>query len=356
MLKSKRKLKDDALIKELPSNTSALSNNDVVYVLDPEHKYVFLFGNASDIKEDNVLDLNDELHLKYHKKAISGYRAVYNWSVESCGRTCYFQSTLIPIFNDRGKTAEVLGIVKNINAQIDALTSDSASRDIVRDNRGKTFAQILMGAREEEKRQISSSLHDELGSAAVILNSMLGIIEADVKENNKKSALAHIKEFNKKLDRSLEKLKNVVVSLRPPNLEGIGLEGALEDLVDSTRTNTGMDIEFKYVERAHPISSEDMKIMLYRVVQESLSNVIKHSHATKVLVSLENLESNIILQVKDNGAGFKVASARSIKSMGIHGMRERVKYLGGKFEIKSALGKGTLIRVTCPKVVYTVDI
>lgn len=153
----------------------------------------------------------------------------------------------------------------------------------------------------------------------------------------------------------IERVKNIVVSLRPPNLETITLADAVQELLDNMTRYKGIKHSFKAQTDDDEPVSEEVKIVLYRVAQESLNNVIKHSGASQVDVVIKRGERDVLLRVRDNGKGFKQSTQQSIEHIGLLSMRDSVAYLGGKLTIKSEPGKGTVVEAKCPKVVYGVN-
>lgn len=345
------------LLKEILSsilhNLNVPGPDSVVYMLDAKRKCSFLFSDAPEEEGEEVAVCKDlAFHKKYLDEAFSGKQTAYQWFTKIDGTTRYYNTILMPV--KTGRTVQyVVGVARDITDIANTL-SDGKKGAQVRDGVSRSFAQTLLAIREEERKEISSAIHDELGAAAVVLQSMLAVVEQDISENKNKDALKNVKLLGTKLSGSLDRVKNVVVNMRPPNIDAVGVDGAVQELVHNvSETVKGIDIKFNYKETARDkYVDPQVKIMLYRVVQESLSNIIKHSGATKANIVLENADDNVRLKINDNGKGFDVKGHRSIKNIGLLGMSERVKYLGGKFEIKSTLGKGTEILVICPKVVY----
>ena len=198
-------------------------------------------------------------------------------------------------------------------------------------------------------------MHDEIGSSAVILTSLLSMVKQSVEERSHQQALKDIASLDFQLKESIERIKNIVVSLRPANLEAVGLADALQDMLSNLTHYKGIKHSFTLETEDELLPSDEVNIVLYRVAQESLNNIVKHSGATKVEVLLKVGPKKILLQISDNGKGFKVSKQRSIKHIGLLSMRDSVAYLGGKFSIKSDLGKGTTVQAECPKVVYGVN-
>src|SRR5256884_9999544 len=135
--------------------------------------------------------------------------------------------------------------------------------------------------------------------------------------------------------------------LHPRQLEHLGLTGALEAIIDSAVQSSGIAIERK-LDSTDDVFSSDAAAHLYRVVQESLNNILKHSGATWARIELERDLREVLLQVRDNGRGFDVGTANSAGGIGLRNMTERVHILGGKLEMESEANPGTRIDGTIP--------
>lgn len=324
---------------------------DLVYIADTRNKHVFMFGTPKGARLDVEVDRAQPVHGNAHERAAAGEVVNYEWSVCKDKDSCFFQTTLIPLRDSEGKVGSILGLVKNITSW----AYNYSRTRVLKEVGGRTFPQLLLVAREEERKKISSALHDEIGSAAVILTSLLSMVKQSVESGDRKQALKDIAELDKQIKNSIERVKNIVVSLRPPNLETIGLADAVQEMLDNVTHYRGIKHTFKLeTDDGVPVSDE-VKIVLYRVAQESLNNIVKHSGAKRVDVSIKRGVKDVTLKISDDGKGFKQPSQRSIKHIGLLSMRDSVAYLGGKFTITSEPGKGTVIEAKCPKVVYGVN-
>lgn len=325
---------------------------DLVYVADMHSKHVFMFGLPGGACKETEVDPFQPVHVRAHEKAAAGEVVGYEWSVSRGSDVCFFQSTLIPLRDSSGRVGSILGLVKNITSW----AYDYGRTNFLKEIGGRTFPQILLMAREEERKKISSALHDEIGSAAVALTSLLSMVKESVKAGDEKQALSDIASLDKQIKDSIERVKNIVVSLRPPQLDTVPLADAVQEMVENVCRYRGLEHSFKLESDSEADVSEEVKIVLYRVAQESLNNIVKHSGAKRVDVCLKYTATNAILQIRDDGKGFKTPSKRSIRHIGLLSMRDSVAYLGGKFTITSGLGKGTVVRASCPKTVYGVNI
>ena len=215
----------------------------------------------------------------------------------------------------------------------------------------KNFSRKILSIREEEKKNLSAILHDEVGSMAVAFSSYLTAIEEEIKNNNLKDVLEATAKSRSALKKFVSRLKKIAVDLRPPDLDIIGLPDALREYFSDVVEHTNVKIDFR-VDMDKKRINDNVAIIVYRIVHEALNNIIKHANATKVRITLYCRGNKLKLNVGDNGNGFDIE--KSLKGakihMGIRGMREMVDSLDGTFNIKSAPGKGTEISITLPTI------
>jgi len=213
----------------------------------------------------------------------------------------------------------------------------------------KNFSEKILSIREEEKKNLSAVLHDELGSLAVGLRSSFASVKQDIKNNTLENALETIENSRTTLMKSFSRLKSIAVDLRPPDLDIMGLHGVLGEYFFNIRERTDIQINFK-VNQEEKRGDDRIEIAIYRIVQEALNNIIKHANANRVDVSLFFKENEIKLDICDNGKGFdtKRSINRIERRLGIRGMREMAESLIGTFKIFSESGKGTEISVRFP--------
>ena len=276
----------------------------------------------------------------------------YEWTDNRKDKSTLYQTTCIALPNAEGIPGTVLSLSRDIT---------QVAVSYVRPGQGlhdwmapRTFAQILLATRETEKKELSKALHDEIGSSAVILTALLSVVRAGVRAGNKTQVLRDLAQLDAQLKESIGRIRNVIVSLRPPSLENRGgLGGAVRDLLENVSSLSRISYTFDYDEVEERLNlSDNIKILLYRIVQEALTNTVKHSRAKKIRVSLKQTGSNIRLTVCDDGVGFQPAQQLSIEHVGLLAMKDSVELLGGTITIKSAPGKGTRIEVSCPCIVY----
>jgi PAS domain S-box-containing protein len=214
----------------------------------------------------------------------------------------------------------------------------------------KRFAGRLLSVREEERKNISTTLHDELGTMALSVTSKLSITEEEIKDSNNKAALRALKESQAAVRKAVEDLRRLAVDLRPPNLEIMGLTAALTDLLDKVREQAKFKILFRN-ELVNKKIPEDTAIVIYRVIQEAITNVTKYAKAKNARIKLYADKKNLYVEITDDGIGCdlnKVLYRKGKPKIGIAGMIERVEILGGKITIASVPKQGTQLKVTLP--------
>lgn len=213
--------------------------------------------------------------------------------------------------------------------------------------RRSELAQQLITVQENTLRYISRELHDEFGQVLTAVGAML-------QRAGKRSALdaglrADLREVNEVVQATLEKVRALSQALHPVALEEAGLESALDSYLPSFEKRTGIEVRYQKTGDSSTLSSasnQRITIHLYRVVQEALNNVARHSQSKRVNVRLDFGADAVTLEVEDEGVGFKSASGRH--GMGLVSMRERAEMVNGKVEFLDRAGGGALVRLTVP--------
>ncbi|MCX5645917.1 MAG: sensor histidine kinase [Phycisphaerae bacterium] len=215
----------------------------------------------------------------------------------------------------------------------------------------RRLSRQILSAHEEERRRISRDLHDEVAQVLTGVNLHLATLKKEATTNTKdvKRKIAHTQRL---VERSLNVVHRFVGQLRPPALDVLGLIPALHYYLKDFAKQTGLSVHFTGSTCVKTGQSDSAKrTVLYRVAQESLTNVARHAHASLVNVSIQKLRGVIRMEVKDNGKSFQVQDASPTgrnKGLGLLGMRERVEMVGGRFTVESAPGEGTTIRAEIP--------
>lgn len=228
----------------------------------------------------------------------------------------------------------------------------SVHRELIKKEREiRKFSRRLIQVREQEQKRLANDLHDESGALIMAVSSKLSVVEAEMRDGNYDKAAMDLKSTKQILREEVLKLKRIATELRPPELEMIGLKDALQHYLIKTSEASGVEIDYAIALEDEDIVDDETAIVIYRVVQESLTNMMKYASCMKAELVLLIKDSNVILNFRDEGVGFDLArlSERSDKiCIGITGMRERVESVDGIFDIYSKPGEGTSISAMIP--------
>jgi PAS domain S-box-containing protein len=206
----------------------------------------------------------------------------------------------------------------------------------------------LVSAQEDERRRISLELHDEAGQSLTALKLSLALIQAELPEASE-SVQAQIREAIALTEKTMNDLRALAHNLHPPAIEAVGLSQTLHDYCMRLARQTGIEITYRDNHLGN--LPAHIQISIYRVVQEALTNIVKHSGATRVDVRLDNDAEKIRLKVTDNGRGFISGQPETTENkpgLGLTGIHERMQALGGSLEILSQQGRGTQLITRIP--------
>ncbi len=211
------------------------------------------------------------------------------------------------------------------------------------------FSRQLIASQENERKRIAAELHDSLGQRLVIvMNLVLFYLREHEKPESDGADLKSIEEISVEVTHAINETREISYNLRPFRLDRVGLTKATSGLVQSVAAASAIDITAD-LDRIDDVFPEDLRINFYRIVQESLANVVKHSLASRVVVTARRSAQHVVLTIRDDGCGFTpgASKADSGKSgFGLTGMKERASLLGGVLEVRSAPGHGTVVTVT----------
>ncbi len=211
----------------------------------------------------------------------------------------------------------------------------------------RQLASHLQDVREEERAGIAREIHDELGQ-------QLTGLKMDVSWMSKRKTVQEDGELRQKaaatiglLDQTIMTVRRIATDLRPSILDDLGLVAAIEWQCQEFGRRSGIRTEFTSAVTDFPFSSA-IAIGLFRICQESLTNVARHAAAGRISIELQRENNAYMLTIEDDGKGFEVGTTASQKTLGLLGMKERALMMGGEFRIESEPGKGTKLFVTVP--------
>jgi signal transduction histidine kinase len=193
---------------------------------------------------------------------------------------------------------------------------------------------------------IAQEIHDELGQVLTVLKIQISLLAKKLNKNQE-SQKAKINSLTDMIDASVESVQKISSKLRPGILDELGLIAAIEWQAEEFEKLT--NIKCSLVLPKEELKLEKNKsTAIFRIFQEALTNIARHSQATKIGISLLNHQSNIYLEIMDNGNGISPEQIKDFKSLGIHGMEERAMVFGGQVYIEGIPGKGTIVKVEIP--------
>jgi len=216
--------------------------------------------------------------------------------------------------------------------------------------RAAAASALVHQAREHEQKRIARELHDDLGQQVAALKMALALHETELVQHvpqETRERLCSIRELADQIDALAMSVRRVAADLRPPVLDDLGLEAALEWMTDDFEHRYGVVARCEILDMTIRLS--DVAAMsLYRVAQEALTNVARHSKANSVLVRLSADDGHCHLLIQDDGVGFADDAAPRVDAFGPLGMRERILQLGGVLSIESVPGEGVTITAKVP--------
>ena len=213
----------------------------------------------------------------------------------------------------------------------------------------KRLSSKILQAQEEERRRISRELHDEVGQSLTAVSVMLATLRSNgaVKSEHLARTIAGTQRL---LEGTMETVHRFARELRPAMLDELGLLPALRSHLKSFSEHTGLRVRLDADPVAETLNG-NQKTAVFRIAQESLTNVAKHARASRVNISIRRAGEGIRMEIADNGRSFQVdpgTAARQKQRLGLLGMQERVRLVNGQFHIKPQLGRGTTVLVTIP--------
>jgi PAS domain S-box/PAS domain S-box/PAS domain S-box len=213
--------------------------------------------------------------------------------------------------------------------------------------------QHLLDVRENERNQIALNLHDDLGQKLTAINLDIAWLKSRIGVQSK-SVREKFEEMSSMIKETVESIRETSSLLRPAILFDLGIVAAIKSRLGSFEKQTGIKCHF-YFEPEEFDLEDRLALILYRILQESLTNIARHSGASATEIELVILKNKIEMIIEDNGKGIAKDKVNSLESMGIAGMKERVKSANGKIIIRGETGAGTRIKVIIPLIKEKVD-
>jgi PAS domain S-box-containing protein len=244
------------------------------------------------------------------------------------------------------RTAELLTANKLMKKMLD---EGKRAEETIRKSRERlrNLSQRLQSLLEEERTRISREIHDELGQALTAMKLDLSLIRRSLVSDGLAEQSEKVHEIERTVTRIIRTVRKISTEMRPGILDELGVAAAIEWMAKDFQNRTGIGCKVT-IQAMDRISDTVRATTIFRIVQEALTNIMRHAAASQVNVSLEKKDDSLIVEVRDNGIGILEGRIIDSKSLGLIGIRERVLLLGGKAEISGKPGEGTLVKVILP--------
>lgn len=249
------------------------------------------------------------------------------------GEEFWVEMTLIPI--------KIAGKMEYILSSWINLTPEMKLRKEL-----ELFNHKIIWAQEEERKRIVRELHEDTVQVLAIIKLELEALSSNGMQS--KESLEKLEHLRANTDHAMQDIRRFSYALRPGELDFLGLDTALEQLAEENNEQEEFTIEYQVSGESRRLAG-DIELVLFRIVQEAVSNIQKHSHATLAIIKMEYYPERVRLMVEDNGQGFNLEkesdNALNSGRLGLIGMRERAHLINADFEIESSVGAGTRITV-----------
>jgi two-component system sensor histidine kinase UhpB len=338
-----------------------LHSHEIFWVIDPKTGrmlyvspgYEETWGRSSDhlyLTPDSWIEFihqddKDRMACLMTSQMKQGYDAQYR-IVRPDGSIRWIYERAFPVENDRGDVHRIAGIAEDITEY--KLVNDALQSLL---SHSRALSSYMVKAREDERARIGQEIHDDLGGVLTYLKLDLKRLGRQLAKQGEEGVSSTVAEKLEAMvtatDEAIKKVQRVGMELRPVLLEQFGLAAALDWQVKEFERRTGITCSFE--ENVDTNVTPDHAILLFRIVQEALTNVARHAEATEVTVALKGHGDSLLLSVTDNGKGIPDGALADVTSFGLMGMSERARLAGGVLRFDSAGRRGTRVTVQVPR-------
>jgi len=341
--------------KELIDYKYALDQSSIVAITDRKGNINYVNDNFSRISKYAAAELIGQNHRiinsGYHSKSF--FKDLWTtiskgniWRGELCNKAkddsiYWVDTTIVPFLNEAGKPYQYVVIRSDITEKKKAEELLKHSLEDIR-----RLASHLEKIREEERIAVAREIHDELGQQLTVLKMDISWLNRNLALTNETQTL-RMKDLLQTIDNTIKSVRRISSELRPSVLDDLGLIAAFEWLLKEFEKRSG--IKTNFISEVNDLDVDiNVKTALFRVLQESITNVARHAQASEVNACLKIRNDELLITINDNGKGFVINSIERKKTLGILGIKERIELLNGEFRIDSVSGVGTTIKIKVP--------
>jgi len=339
------------VVEQSPVAICITNTEGVIEYVNP--KVIQLTGYAADelINQKTGIFSSHEMSKKEYAVLWNTIQSGKIWTGEFHNRKkngeLYWESaTISPVFNVEGQITHYLAIKEDITARKLVEMALNKSEEMIR-----KFASHLQNVREEEKVALAREIHDDLGQTLVALKIDMGLLKNKIVRFDLPDELKEVSErFDNivhLIDVTIKSARRIMTGLRPELLEMHGFASAATSYIKEFEERH--HIKSKFITDIPGVEmNSQQSLVFFRILQESLTNIVKHSNATSVKVFFKIESGRLILEIIDNGIGFDIHTSGRQDSYGLIGMKERIVLLNGDIDIRSEKGKGTCVSASIP--------
>lgn len=351
-----------------PNRSTARSPRDVAELIDASQDIVYRIGLVPTVSVEyiggNVKAITGRTAAEFYADPHSALRALHPFEaprfpwraseavpdtfthpwIHADGTAVWTEDHRRPVYGPDGYLIAVEGVARDVTARIESERRLRESEEQMRH-----LAARLQEAREEERTTIARELHDEVGQILTALKLELhravaafGSAQSDVTTINRLQSVVGL------ADLGISAVKRLSSRLRPATLDHLGLAEAIRWEALAFKARTGIRCQVQASRREMALTPEQ-QTALFRIAQEAMNNVVCHSRASAVLISLRERDARVEMRIRDNGRGITTAEATAPSSIGLRGMKERAALVGGVFKISGQRGSGTVVSVVIPR-------
>jgi PAS domain S-box-containing protein len=334
---------------EAANDGMAIHDLETGQVIDVNQKHAELFGFTAEELRAGGIDLispgeppyTGEDALRYVKKAASGTPQFFEWKAKNKAGHFFWAEVSLKRAEIDGKN-QVLAISRDV-------TERKKNEDALRYSREqlRRLASHMELVREEERKRIAREIHDELGQSLTGLRMDISFLNKRISRNQKK-LIFKTDTMIALVDSTIKTVQRISRELRPGLLDDLGLYAAMEWQTQDFQERTGIHCELNSLGIKDVELPQDFATAIFRIFQEALTNISRHSKATKAEVILTIGRKNVLLEVNDNGIGIDNRAIADSQSFGLLGIRERASFRNGDFSVHGVKNKGTMLKVKLP--------
>jgi PAS domain S-box-containing protein len=295
------------------------------------------WGMSPEFQSDGALSVDKALMMI--EIAMSTGSNFFEWLHQRIDGTPFFAEVLLTRI-DLGTEVFIQATVRDITNRRQADHALRESQQLLRELAAQSAA-----SREAELKNVAREVHDELGQILTAVRMDVSLLRMQFGEQNPE-LLKKIQDMKALVDKAIQGVRDVTVNLRPPALD-MGLVSALSWLCNDFNSRSRIDCSLRVIDHPRELT-ETQTVVIFRIVQESLTNVARHAAATRVEIILKQSCTGIDIAVQDDGEGFDAELQPAKKSFGLLGMKERALAVNGRVNVVSSLGNGTVISVYIP--------